>query len=99
MVIPGTILKLSYLSSRAPGYRSLLRVVLTHSTLPPGLAKVHLSVAVQGRQLLKSFPAAPNLIYVFSWNKTDIYGQQVTGLVQTQGEGLCVYVCERECCF
>ncbi|KAA0716697.1 Teneurin-1 [Triplophysa tibetana] len=84
VVIPGTILKLSYLSSRAPGYRSLLRVVLTHSTLPPGLAKVHLSVAVQGRQLLKSFPAAPNLIYVFSWNKTDIYGQQVTGLVQTQ---------------
>uniref|UniRef100_A0A671NEQ1 Teneurin-1-like n=1 Tax=Sinocyclocheilus anshuiensis TaxID=1608454 RepID=A0A671NEQ1_9TELE len=82
VVIPATILKLSYLSSRAPGYRSLLRVVLTHSSLPPGLAKVHLSVAVQGRQLLKSFPAAPNLIYVFSWNKTDIYGQQVTGLVQ-----------------
>ncbi|RXN30028.1 teneurin-1-like protein [Labeo rohita] len=85
VVIPATVLKLSYLSSRAPGYRSLLRVVLTHSTLPPGLAKVHLSVAVQGRQLLKSFPAAPNLIYVFSWNKTDIYGQQVTGLVQAHG--------------
>ncbi|XP_022536740.2 teneurin-1 isoform X2 [Astyanax mexicanus] len=80
--IAGSFLKLSYLSTRSPGYRSLLRVILTHSLLPVGLAKVHLSVSVEGTLVTKWFPASPNLIYVFSWNKTDVYGQQVTGLVQ-----------------
>ena len=91
--IPGSFVKLSYLSTRAPGYRSLLRVLLTPGSLPHGLAKVHVATAVQGRLLQKWFPAAPNLVYVLSWNKTNVYGQQVTGLVQAQGE----CVCEREC--
>ncbi|XP_048090004.1 LOW QUALITY PROTEIN: teneurin-1 [Alosa alosa] len=82
--IPGSFVKLSYLSTRAPGYRSLLRVLLTPASLPQGLAKVHVSTAVQGRLLQKWFPAAPNLVYVLPWNKTNVYGQQVTGLVQAQ---------------
>ncbi|KAI1902722.1 hypothetical protein AGOR_G00018940 [Albula goreensis] len=80
--IPGSFLKLSYLSSRAPGYKSLLRIILTHSIIPTGLAKVHVSASVEGRLFQKWFPTAPNLVYVLAWNKTDIYGQKVSGLTE-----------------
>ncbi|KAJ6657441.1 hypothetical protein lerEdw1_002500 [Lerista edwardsae] len=80
--IPSSFVKLSYLSSRTPGYKSLLRIILTHSTIPPGMTKVHLTVTVEGRQAQKWFPAAANLVYTFAWNKTDIYGQKVSGLAE-----------------
>uniref|UniRef100_A0AAQ5YVA3 Teneurin-4 n=1 Tax=Amphiprion ocellaris TaxID=80972 RepID=A0AAQ5YVA3_AMPOC len=78
--IPGTEMKLSYLSSRTAGYKSLLRVTLTHSAIPFNLMKVHLMVAVEGRLFRKWFPAAPNLSYDFVWDKTDVYSQKVYGL-------------------
>ncbi|KAG7484175.1 hypothetical protein MATL_G00046510 [Megalops atlanticus] len=82
ITIPGSFVKLSYLSTRAPGYKSLLRIILTHSTIPTGLAKVHVSASVEGRLFQKWFPAAPGLVYILAWNKTDIYGQKVTGLTE-----------------
>ncbi|KAM9181326.1 teneurin-1 isoform 2-T2 [Dugong dugon] len=80
--IPSSFVRLSYLSSRTPGYKTLLRILLTHSTIPVGMIKVHLTVAVEGRLTQKWFPAAINLIYTFAWNKTDIYGQKVWGLAE-----------------
>uniref|UniRef100_A0A672V9V8 Teneurin-1 n=1 Tax=Strigops habroptila TaxID=2489341 RepID=A0A672V9V8_STRHB len=80
--IPSSFVKLSYLSSRTPGYKTLLRIILTHTTIPPGMTKVHLIVAIEGRLLQKWFPAAANLVYTFAWNKTDIYGQKVSGLAE-----------------
>ncbi|KAM8895637.1 teneurin-1 isoform 2-T2 [Lycaon pictus] len=80
--IPSSFVRLSYLSSRTPGYKTLLRILLTHSTIPMGMIKVHLTVAVEGRLTQKWFPAAVNLIYTFAWNKTDIYGQKVWGLAE-----------------
>ncbi|XP_074180389.1 teneurin-1 isoform X5 [Rhinolophus sinicus] len=80
--IPSSFVRLSYLSSRTPGYKTLLRILLTHSTIPVGMIKVHLTVAVEGRLTQKSFPAAINLVYTFAWNKTDIYGQKVWGLAE-----------------
>ncbi|TKC34687.1 hypothetical protein EI555_001012, partial [Monodon monoceros] len=74
--IPSSFVRLSYLSSRTPGYKTLLRILLTHSTIPVGMIKVHLTVAVEGRLTQKWFPAAINLVYTFAWNKTDIYGQK-----------------------
>uniref|UniRef100_A0A8C3RE81 Teneurin transmembrane protein 1 n=1 Tax=Cyanoderma ruficeps TaxID=181631 RepID=A0A8C3RE81_9PASS len=82
IAIPSSFVKLSYLSSRTPGYKTLLRIILTHTAIPPGMAKVHLIVAVEGRLLQKWFPAAANLVYTFAWNKTDIYGQKVSGLAE-----------------
>uniref|UniRef100_A0A8C9T954 Teneurin transmembrane protein 1 n=1 Tax=Scleropages formosus TaxID=113540 RepID=A0A8C9T954_SCLFO len=82
IAIPGSFVRLIYLSTRTPGYQSLLRVVLTHSIIPASLAKVHLSVAVEGRLFQKWFPAAPGLFYVLPWNKTDVYGQKVAGLTE-----------------
>ncbi|XP_006916229.1 teneurin-1 isoform X2 [Pteropus alecto] len=80
--IPSSFVRLNYLSSRTPGYKTLLRILLTHSTIPVGMIKVHLTVAVEGRLIQKWFPAAINLIYTFAWNKTDIYGQKVWGLAE-----------------
>ncbi|XP_058052591.1 teneurin-1 [Ahaetulla prasina] len=79
---PSSFVKLSYLSSRTSGYKTLLRIILTHSTIPPGITKVHLTVTIEGRLAQKWFPAAINLIYTFAWNKTDIYGQKVSGLAE-----------------
>ncbi|XP_036595867.1 teneurin-1 isoform X5 [Trichosurus vulpecula] len=80
--IPSSFVKLSYLSSRTPGYKTLLRILLTHSAIPMGMIRVHLTVAVEGRLMQKWFPAAANLVYTFAWNKTDIYGQKVSGLTE-----------------
>ncbi|MGH0181088.1 UNVERIFIED_CONTAM: hypothetical protein FKN15_005687 [Acipenser sinensis] len=82
ITIPGSFVKLSYLSTRTPGYKSLLRIILTHSLVPTGLTKVHLTAAIEGRLLQRWFPATPNLTFTFAWNKTDIYGQKVSGLTE-----------------
>ncbi|PNI56967.1 TENM4 isoform 4 [Pan troglodytes] len=78
--ISGCKMRLSYLSSRTPGYKSVLRISLTHPTIPFNLMKVHLMVAVEGRLFRKWFAAAPDLSYYFIWDKTDVYNQKVFGL-------------------
>ncbi|XP_051920619.1 teneurin-3 isoform X7 [Hippocampus zosterae] len=82
VAIPGSDLNLVYLSSRASGYKPILKILLTQDRLPFGLMKVHLMVAVMGRQLRKSFPAFPDLSYTFIWDKTDAYNQKVYGLAE-----------------
>ncbi|XP_074068570.1 teneurin-2 isoform X4 [Macrotis lagotis] len=78
--IPGSTVRLCYLSSRTAGYKSLLKITMTQSTVPLNLIKVHLMVAVEGHLFQKSFQASPNLAYTFIWDKTDAYGQRVYGL-------------------
>lgn len=79
-------MKLSYLSSRSPGYRSLLKITMTQATVPLSLNKVHLMVAVEGHLFQKWFHSSPNLAYTFIWDKTDAYGQKVYGLSEAVGE-------------
>ncbi|KAK2499736.1 hypothetical protein MC885_011472 [Smutsia gigantea] len=74
--LPGSNVKLRYLSSRTAGYKSLLKITMTQSTVPLNLIKVHLMVAVEGHLFQKSFQASPNLAYTFIWDKTDAYGQR-----------------------
>ncbi|MED6294489.1 hypothetical protein CHARACLAT_021548 [Characodon lateralis] len=83
--IPGSDLNLVYLSSRASGYKPVLKVSMTQSSIPFNLMKVHLMVAVVGRLFQKWFPAQPNLSYTFIWDKTDAYGQRVFGLSEAVG--------------
>uniref|UniRef100_A0A3Q2D415 Teneurin-1-like n=1 Tax=Cyprinodon variegatus TaxID=28743 RepID=A0A3Q2D415_CYPVA len=84
--IPGAFVKLSYLSTRAAGYFSLLRILLTppspSSPVSPlgGLSKVHVRASVQGRLYQRWYPAGPGLVHKLVWNKTDVYGQEVWGL-------------------
>lgn len=90
--IPGAFVKLSYLSTRAAGYLSMLRVLLTPPTpLSPvsplgGLSKVHVRASVEGRLYQRWYPAGPGLVHKLVWNKTDIYGQEVWGLTYATGE-------------
>lgn len=84
--VPGTSLKLCYLSSRTQGYRSLLKVTMTPAVVSMGLLKVHLMVAVEGHLFQKWFHASPNLAYTYIWDKTDAYGQRVYGLSEAVGE-------------
>ena len=83
--LPGSTVKLRYLSSRTAGYKSLLKITMTQSTVPLNLIKVHLMVAVEGHLFQKSFQASPNLAYTFIWDKTDAYGQRVYGLSDAVG--------------
>ncbi|KAG7241772.1 hypothetical protein INR49_024742, partial [Caranx melampygus] len=84
--IPGDFVKLNYLSTRAAGYLSLLRILLTppspSSPVSPlgGLSKVHVRASVQGRLYQRWYPAGPGLVHRLVWNKTDVYGQEVWGL-------------------
>lgn len=84
--IPGSSIKLSYLSSRTAGYKSLLKIIMTQTLVPLNLIKVHLMVAVEGHLFQKSFQASPNLAYTFIWDKTDAYGQKVYGLSDAVGK-------------
>lgn len=84
--ISGSKIKLSYLSSRTAGYKSVLRISMTHPTIPFNLMKVHLMVAVEGRLFRKWFAAAPDLSYYFIWDKTDVYSQKVYGLSEAFGK-------------
>ncbi|XP_038630838.1 teneurin-1 isoform X3 [Scyliorhinus canicula] len=84
IAIPASFVKLSYLSSRAPGYKSILRIIMTHAFIPTGLIKVHLMIAIEGRLFQKWFPAGPDLASTFTWNKTDVYGQKVSGLTEAE---------------
>ncbi|XP_024919138.1 teneurin-1, partial [Cynoglossus semilaevis] len=84
--IPGGFVKLNYASTRAAGYLSVLRVLLTppspSSPVSPlgGLSKVHVRASVQGRLYQRWYPAEPGLVHRLVWNKTDVYGQEVWGL-------------------
>ncbi|KAM7418046.1 hypothetical protein PAMA_017607 [Pampus argenteus] len=84
--IPGAFARLNYLSTRAAGYLSLLRILLTppspSSPVSPlgGLSKVHVRASVQGRLFQRWYPAGPGLVHRLVWNKTDVYGQEVWGL-------------------
>ncbi|XP_073507222.1 teneurin-2 isoform X9 [Phyllobates terribilis] len=78
--MPGSNLRLCYLSSRTTGYKSLLKITMTQSTVPLNLIRVHLMVAVEGHLFQKTFQASPNLAYTFVWDKNDAYGQKVYGL-------------------
>ncbi|XP_046872433.1 teneurin-1-like isoform X2 [Hypomesus transpacificus] len=88
VAIPGSFVKLNYLSTRAAGYLSLLRILLTpppaSSPVSPlaGLSRVHVRAWVQGRLFQRWYPAGPGLVHRLVWNKTDVYGQEVWGLTQ-----------------
>lgn len=84
-------MKLNYLSARAAGYLSMLRILLTPpSPLSPvsplgGLSKVHVRASVEGRLYQRWYPAGPGLVHRLVWNKTDVYGQEVWGLTHATG--------------
>ncbi|XP_058838920.1 teneurin-a isoform X1 [Topomyia yanbarensis] len=77
--IPGSELHLTYQSSQASGYRSIVRMQLTHDKIPETLTHVHIGVQIEGSLHVKTYEADPNLSYIFAWNKRNVYKQKVYG--------------------
>nr|XP_029713903.1 teneurin-a isoform X3 [Aedes albopictus] len=77
--IPGSDLHLTYQSSQASGYKSIVRMQLTHDKIPETLTHVHIGVRIEGSLHVKTYEADPNLSYIFAWNKRNVYKQKVYG--------------------
>ncbi|KAL9882896.1 teneurin-a transmembrane protein isoform 4-T5 [Glossina fuscipes fuscipes] len=78
--IPGSDLHLTYQSSQASGYLSIVRMRLTAEHIPTTLTHVHVGVEIEGSLHVKTYEADPNLIHTFAWNKRNVYRQKVYGV-------------------
>ncbi|XP_055389787.1 teneurin-a isoform X2 [Condylostylus longicornis] len=78
--IPGSGLHLTYQSSQASGYLSIVRMRLTGEKIPSTLTHVHVGVEIEGSLHVKTYEADPNLIHTFAWNKRNVYRQKVYGV-------------------
>ncbi|XP_015016509.2 teneurin-a isoform X2 [Drosophila mojavensis] len=78
--IPGSDLHLTYQSSQASGYLSIVRMRLTSEIIPKTLTHVHVGVEIEGALHVKTYEADPNLIHTFAWNKRNVYRQKVYGV-------------------
>jgi hypothetical protein len=79
--VTGTPLSLRYQSDRVPGRRAthILKIRLSGATLPPGLQRIHLEIAIAGRAFKKNFAPQPNLVDTFTWDGKDAYDRPVQG--------------------
>ncbi|XP_067634539.1 teneurin-a isoform X3 [Eurosta solidaginis] len=78
--IPGSDLHLTYQSSQASGYLSIVRMRLTAEKIPKTLTHVHVGVEIEGALHVKTYEADPNLVHTFAWNKRNVYRQKVYGV-------------------
>lgn len=87
LTIPSSAgVKLTYRSSLAPGYMSVLHLQLTPSKIPANLKLIHLRIVVEGNLFGKVFEPDPNIKYTYSWNKRNVYRQKVYGLTTAKGK-------------
>ena len=79
--VVGTPFSLHYQSARADDRKTAmtLELALSGASVAPGLQRIELQIAVAGQRLSKSFSAAPNLQYSFTWDGKDAYGRAVQG--------------------
>lgn len=77
---------LVYDSSFVDGYQSTLLIELLPNRIPEEIRLVHLSISVAGNHFYTIFSAVPNLTYNYSWNKTNVYTQTLSGLVNAKGK-------------
>ncbi len=72
---------LNYRSDRAPGRVAAytLDIPLSGTSVPTGLARITLEVAIAGQRDTRQFSAAPNQNTQFTWNGKDAYGQTLQG--------------------
>ena len=81
MVI-GTPFSLHYSSDRVPGRRDAytLEIPLSGASVPDSLKSIHLDIQVAGQRLTRSFPAAANQSFTFTWEGKDAYGRTLQGV-------------------
>ena len=77
----GSPIQLHYDSERTPGRvaASTVTIPLSGATLPAGVQRIELEIAVAGRQFTQRFPALPNQSTTFTWDGLDAYGRHPQG--------------------
>lgn len=78
--IPSTNINLVYHSSRSSGYLSTIDIQLTPHQIPESLRFLHLKISLEGNLEEKLFEADPNIRFTYSWNRRNVYRQNVFGM-------------------
>jgi RHS repeat-associated protein len=75
----GTSHSLHYRSDRTQGNKAgyTLNIPLSEASVPASLKRIELVVNIAGREFKQSFPPAPNLSHIFTWDGKNAYGQAV----------------------
>jgi YD repeat-containing protein len=77
--ISGTDMTLHYASNRTPGYKRVITIPASGSTVPASLANIFVRMEVAGLIFETTLPALPNQTAEFIWDGLDYRGRPVTG--------------------
>lgn len=77
--IPGTDLTLHYSSNRTEGYKAVVTVPVSGSSVPAALKSIIVKMEVAGRNIETTLPAQPNQKMEYVWDGRDYLGRTVNG--------------------
>lgn len=83
--VSGSDVRLNHVSSRSSGFSSLLLITLTKATIPAGLDRITVRVAIAGVLEETMYDATPSLSHVYAWNGTNAYRQIAYGFSSAKG--------------
>ncbi len=79
--IPGTDMRLHYASNRVKGYRHVITVPISGSTIPASLKEIIVIVRVAGRAFEQHLTALSNQKAEIVWDGLDYQGKSVSGTI------------------
>ncbi len=82
--IPGTGMSLHYASNRVAGYRHLITVPASGSSVPPSLKQILVKLEIAGRSFEALLDPLPNQEAEFGWDGRDHLGREVSGSITAQ---------------
>jgi len=77
--IPGTDMTLHYASNRVEGYKTVISVPASGSSVPGSLQNIIVEMNVAGRTFTQVLDPLPDQITEFSWDGLDFLGEKVFG--------------------
>jgi RHS repeat-associated protein len=77
--IAGTSMILHYSSDRVEGYRHVINVPASGTSVPASLKRIVVKVLVAGRTLERTLDPLPNQVAEFTWDGLDFQGNAVQG--------------------
>jgi hypothetical protein len=78
-------IQLVYNSDRSTQTNSMLYIQLLNENVNSKLEIVHLRIRIAGRIFEKRLRPEKNLQYVFEWDRRNVFGQDVVGLTNANG--------------
>ncbi len=77
IAIPGTGLSLAYASDRTEGFKNLITVPVTGSTVHPEVKRIIVELEIAGQKLKKTLQPTPNQVTELVWDGLDWLGNRV----------------------